>query len=283
MSAPAAPVERLDVDVGDGLQLHVARCGAGTPLLLLHGFTGSGETWMPLREPLGAGRTLLMVDLPGHGRSSVPADPPRCALPRLADDLALLLDRLGHERVAVLGYSLGGRAALHFALRHSGRVSALVLESASPGITDPAERLARVRADEALADEIERNGVESFVERWERLPLWASHASLPPAVRAAQRALRLRNRAEGLACSLRGAGAGAEPPVLDRLHALDVPALLVAGALDAKYVALGRELERALPHARLAVVPEAGHAVHLERPTAFAAEVTAFLDAVPLR
>ena len=270
-----------EIDVGDGLRLHVTRAGDGLPLVLLHGFTGSSETWDSLQRALASDAGAIAVDLTGHGRSGTPEDPARYALPRLADDLACVLDALSLHRAVVLGYSLGGRAALHLALRHPERVAALVLESASPGLVDPAERAARRAADAALADAIERDGVAAFVERWERLPLWASQATLPAETRAGLRAQRLRNHPRGLANSLRGAGAGVEPPVHERLGALDVPTLLIAGALDAKYVAIAESLERIMPRARGVVVPGAGHAVHLERPAAFAAAVRAFLTAVP--
>jgi 2-succinyl-6-hydroxy-2,4-cyclohexadiene-1-carboxylate synthase len=270
------------VAVGDGLWLHVARSLSGSgsraepPVVLLHGFTGSGETWGPLAATLH-GYATIAVDLAGHGRSDAPADPARYALTRFADDLHRLLDTLGVERAALLGYSMGARAALQFALAHPERLSALLLESASPGLASPEERAARVAADAALADAIEREGVESFVDRWERLPLWASQGALPASVRAALRAQRLTNRATGLANSLRGAGAGAVPPLLGRLHALRMPTLLVAGALDEKYVEYARAMAGVLPDATVEIVAGAGHAVHLERPEALAAAVRRFL------
>jgi pimeloyl-ACP methyl ester carboxylesterase len=113
------------------------------------------------------------------------------------------------------------------------------------------------------------------------LPLWGSQAALPEQVRAKLRAQRLRNSARGLANSLRGAGAGADPSMLGRLGALDIPTLLIAGEVDAKYLALGRRLEASMPRARLAAVPDAGHNVHLERPARFAELVTAFLGGIP--
>ncbi len=303
-SGPTTDARRVDdVDVGDGLALRVSyddapydtwSDGGPPPLLLLHGFTGALDAWdalrlalrLALREPRGplgeggrltAVRATIAVDLPGHGASGAPADPARYALDRTADDLARVLDALGAPRAAVLGYSFGGRAALRFALRHPGRVDALVLESASPGIADPAERAARAAADAALADAIERDGVAAFVDRWERLPLWASQAALPEAARTRLRRQRLANHARGLANSLRGAGAGADPPVLPALGALRAPTLVIAGALDAKYVALGETMAAAIPGARLAVVAGAGHAVHLERPAVFAEAVGEFL------
>ena len=272
--------EARDVDVGDGLRLHVTCSGTGPPLALLHGFTGSGATWESLRGALDARHTIIAIDLPGHGRSAAPDDPARYALDRFADDLVTVLDALGMDRIALLGYSLGGRAALRFALRHPSRIAALIVESASPGIADAAERSSRRAADDALAETIERDGVESFVAWWERLPLWASQASLPEAARARLHGQRLDNRPRGLANSLRGAGAGVDPPVFDRLATLDVPALIIAGAVDEKYVAGGQQMATALRAAHLAIVPDVGHATHLERPDAFAALVSGFLDRV---
>lgn len=266
-----------DVDVGDGLALHVERDGSGPPLLLLHGFTGSTITWSALRAALRDRFELLVVDLPGHGRSSAPPDPARYSLPRTADDLARVLDALDVARAAVLGYSMGGRVALQLALAHPDRIGALVLESTSPGISDRAERAARLAADAALASSIERGGIEAFVDRWEKLPLWASQHALGPVARARLRAERMAQRSEGLAQSLRGAGAGVERPVLDRLGALTMPVLVIAGALDAKYVALAHAMSERLPDARVEIVADAGHAVHLERPDAFAALVRGFL------
>jgi 2-succinyl-6-hydroxy-2,4-cyclohexadiene-1-carboxylate synthase len=152
-----------------------------------------------------------------------------------------------------------------------------VLESASPGIDDAAERARRAASDAGLAGSIERGGVPAFVDAWEQLPLWASQRALPASARAALRAERLAQRAAGLANSLRGAGAGAEPSVLEQLSALAMPTLVVAGALDAKYVALAHQMAAAIPQAQLAIVPDAGHAVHLERPAELAVLVGRFL------
>jgi 2-succinyl-6-hydroxy-2,4-cyclohexadiene-1-carboxylate synthase len=268
----------------DGFTLHVVRSGTGPPLVLLHGFTGSAGIWDNLRAPLSEGFSTFAIDLPGHGRSGTPADPERLALSRFANDLRDVLDLLGIGRVALLGYSLGGRAALGFALKHTSRVAALILESTSPGMADPGERAARVASDMALADTIEREGVPAFVDRWERLPLWASQATtLSPEERASLRSQRMANHALGLANSLRGAGAGADLPVTDRLGELELPVLLIAGAMDQKYVALSRAMETAMGDARLAIVNGAGHIVHAEQPEEFRKLVSLFLDDVRSR
>lgn len=261
----------------NGIRLHVERGGDGPPLLLLHGFTGSAATWEPLLPALQARFHTVAPDLIGHGRSDAPADPARYAMDRCVADLVALLDALDIARAAVLGYSMGGRTALHLALAAPERVSALVLEGASPGIADPAERAARVASDAALADRIEREGLHAFVDAWERLPLFASQQRLPEETRARLRAQRLSHTPRGLANSLRGMGAGAMPPVHDRLSEIAVPVLLIAGELDGKYVEISRAMAGTLPQARITIIPDAGHAPHLEQPEAFTQAVLRFL------
>ena len=252
----------------------------GPVLLLLHGFTGSGATWSPHLEAW-PGFTTVAVDLLGHGASDCPADPRRYRMESCLEDLVALLDRLEVRRAAVLGYSMGGRVALRLALHAPERVRALVLESASPGIEDATEREARVRSDGKLAGAIERDGVAAFVDRWQALPLFASQARLPVAVRDELRRQRLRNDPRGLSGSLRGLGAGRQKPVLAQMGGILVPVLAMAGALDDKYCALARRMASALPCARTLIVPDAGHAVHLERPHIFAEAVRGFLDECP--
>src|SRR5690606_19116726 len=116
-------------------------------------------------------------------------------------------------------------------------VRGLVLVSATGGIDDDAERTARRRSDDALADRIEAIGVDAFLDEWLAQPLFAT---LDEA--AAGREERRANTAAGLASSLRLAGSGTQMPLWDRLRTLDVPTLVVAGALDPKFVALGERL-----------------------------------------
>jgi len=244
--------------------------GSGPAALLLHGFTGSKKSWSAL-FPLLEGRfRLLAVDLPGHGESGAPASPQRYRMEEVAADLAELVRELAGEPVHLLGYSMGGRLALFFALQYPELVRSLALESASPGLEGEAEREARRAADEALAERIEAQGVEAFVAEWERLPLFASQASLPEEVRRALRIQRLRNRPEGLVGSLRGMGTGAQPSLWGRLPELRPRTLLVAGTLDEKFSALNRRMAEAIPAARPELVPGAGHSVHLERPLEYA-------------
>jgi len=267
----------MSVVGASGVDFHVEDYGNGPPLVLLHGFTGSTASWAPVSRDLARDHRVIAIDLIGHGASSAPSDPSRYAFGRALQDLAEVTARLGVARASWLGYSMGGRLALGMALDYPDRVSSLLLVSAIAGIQDEHERHQRAEADELMARRIEEAGVEAFVEEWERLPIWESQRMLPDEVSRAQREIRLGNRAVGLANSLRGMGQGTQPSYWERLSNFEVPVLMMAGALDRKFVGIAGQMGVRIADATLSVVPSAGHAVHLERPGEFIEDVRAFL------
>lgn len=204
-----------------------------------------GDAWDPVAERLGERYPSVLLDR--------------------ADDSA-------PEGAVVVGYSMGGRLALHAALAQPGRWRALVLVGVSAGGPDPA---ARRTADEELAAWIERSPIEEVVGRWEAQPLFATQ---PPELVAAQRPGRLSHDPKHLASLLRTAGQGALPPVWERLSELDLAVLCIAGALDEPYVAAGRRMASLLPRGTVRTIPGTGHAPQLEAPDAVAGELRAFLD-----
>lgn len=256
--------------------------GDGPPLVLLHGFTGSSSAWGGLARRLAERRRVIAFDLPGHGASPAPRDPAQAGLPQVADALVRALASLEVRDADWVGYSLGARTALHVAVAHPGVVRSLVLEGGSPGIADSVERAARAEADARLADSIERDGLERFVDAWLAQPLFATQARLPDDVRARERARRMRGNATGYASSLRAMGTGTQEPLWQRLPQIRARTLLVAGALDVKYCAIAQAMAASLRDAQVAIVPGAGHAVHLERPDAWLGEVEPFLDGARL-
>ena len=264
--------------VVDELRWEVRVRGAGIPLLLLHGFTGRGSSWGAHATALARRFRLIVVDLPGHGRTGISPDPARVSVERTADDLAAILRREDWTPAHVLGYSLGARVALRLAVTHPDAVRRLVLESPSAGLATEVERRARHAADEDRAHRLERDGIEAFVDEWEREPVFASYAGLPTARAARLRAERLRNRPAGLAASLRCAGQGSMEPLHDRLADVRTPTLVITGSLDPIGLARAESVAAGIPGARLETVPGAGHTPHLETPRVFRHLVTAFLQ-----
>ncbi|HEY6421135.1 MAG TPA: 2-succinyl-6-hydroxy-2,4-cyclohexadiene-1-carboxylate synthase [Candidatus Binataceae bacterium] len=249
------------------------------PVVLLHGFTGSKDSWRDLREELSRDRRVISIDLPGHGGTRVGGEVENYSIGGAAAMvIALLTNVRGIPSFSLVGYSMGGRLALFIALEYGAHINRLVLESASPGISDPDERASRRQADEELAAFAESAGIEAFVSRWESLPLFESLATLPPDRMRRLRQQRLACSAEELARSLRGMGTGAQPWLGDELSKLSMPVLAIAGALDSKFASIGRHLGLQVRRARFEVIGGAGHLPHLERPTEFNRVVADFLD-----
>ncbi len=253
----------------------------GRPIVLLHGFTGSAAAWRSLVvAALTRRRRLLLVDLPGHGKSGLrPGSPGGWSMERTADELTRLLDRLNIERADWIGYSMGGRVVLAVAVLQPARIRRLVLESASPGLRTTRERLIRLKKDHDLAREIRARGMEWFVSFWLDQPLFATQKALPVAVQEESRRQRLLNSPAALDKALRTLGAGAQPSFWDDLAGVTAPTLLLTGDQDEKFESIAREMRRALPNARHRSVRGAGHAVHLEAPREWIGAVVPFLEA----
>jgi 2-succinyl-6-hydroxy-2,4-cyclohexadiene-1-carboxylate synthase len=260
----------------NGIYLNVEVTGEGPILLLLHGFTRDHRAWEPVL-PCLEGYRAVRVDLIGHGKSDVPPDPSRYTMARAVEDLEALLHHLHIDTFGLIGYSLGGRVALHLALEAVDRMWAAVFESASPGIEDPVARNARVESDERLAQSIAADSIEAFTDRWQAQPLFASQSSLPASVLDAQKQQRLENSPDGLANSLRGMGAGTQDYLLPRLHTIQAPSLFLAGILDERYAAAAPIMASTVPGAEFAIIEGAGHTTHLEQPEAWGRLVTGFL------
>jgi 2-succinyl-6-hydroxy-2,4-cyclohexadiene-1-carboxylate synthase len=263
-----------------GVDLHLLREGNGSPVVILHGFTGSSASMAGVSSGLCDRYTTLRIDLIGHGRSDAPRKTSDYAFERCVDQVAAVISTLATAPVHLIGYSLGGRVALGLCAQHPDSVRSATLIGARAGIAAEEARSQRVRADEELADRIERDGIEKFVDDWMSLPLFASQARLGAEQLAAARRQRLQNRPRGLANSLRGMGAGAQPALAGKLRGFTAPVRLIVGAEDAKFHELAVELARDLPRARVETIPEAGHAAHLENPAAFLEVVRDFLAEV---
>jgi 2-succinyl-6-hydroxy-2,4-cyclohexadiene-1-carboxylate synthase len=237
-----------------------------TTVVLLHGFAGTGRAWDPVMKRLDRERyTPLAPDLRGHGAA-------RAARP--VSFAGCVEDVLGAApaRFVLCGYSMGGRIALHVALAAPARVERLVLVATTAGIEDEAARAARREDDERLAAFADGASIERFADRWAEQPVFAG---TPADAARIWRADLLRNDPRALAAALRGIGSGAMAPLWARLGELAMPATVLVGARDAKFVALGERLAAALPRGELVAVPAAGHGLPREAPDAVVAALGA--------
>ena len=236
------PARSIDVN---GTKLSYEEHGKGIPLMLIHGGLGSSAVWKPLIPELPDGFRVITPDSRGHGRSTNPAG--QLSYARIADDVAALIAALGLIRPVVGGWSDGGQATLELASRHPGVAAALIVGAAYPdfagtGLRDAHRTL--LGADDAGAPDLERldaqlgddAGVIKSLHpggprQWRALvqqtaPMWLDYAGLAP----------------------------------DELRAIETPTLVLAGDRDELIpLDLSVSLYRALPHAELAVCPQADH------------------------
>jgi 2-succinyl-6-hydroxy-2,4-cyclohexadiene-1-carboxylate synthase len=244
--------------------LHAEREGTGPTIVLVHGFTQTRRCWGPVAQDLATDHEVVRVDAPGHGRSSE-------VMAGLRTGGRLIADEGGDA--TYLGYSMGARFCLHLALGNPELVRGLVLVGGTAGIEDDDERAARRAQDLGMAALLRERGVLDFMDDWLAQPLFAG---LPE--EQAFRVERMENTVEGLTSSLEQAGTGSQDPTWDRLGRLDMPVLVVAGARDAKFAALAERMAGCIgANATLALVPDAGHAAHLEQPDAFLAVLRPWL------
>jgi 2-succinyl-6-hydroxy-2,4-cyclohexadiene-1-carboxylate synthase len=227
-------------------------------VLFIPGFMQRGDAWRPVAELLPERYPSTMLDHREH------------SLQGRLDEIAAAAE----EGAVLVGYSLGGRLALRAVLREPGRYAGLVMVGATAGIDEPAVRSARAEADERLAGWMESAPIEDVVAIWERQPLFADQSET---LVEAQRPGRLSQDPAGLAMLLRTAGQGVLEPVWHELVTLELPVLAIAGARDEGYGAAAQRIADVAPSGRAAIVEDAGHAVHLQRPERVAELIEGFL------
>ncbi|EAE8347767.1 2-succinyl-6-hydroxy-2,4-cyclohexadiene-1-carboxylate synthase [Listeria monocytogenes] len=265
---------------GRPYHLTTAISGEKPALLMLHGFTGTSETFQDSISWLEECFNIIAPDLLGHGKTASPEEIAPYAMESICEDLAEILHQLNISRCFVLGYSMGGRVATAFAATYPEMVCGLILVSSSPGLEQADIRASRLEADNRLADWIEEEDMESFVDYWENLALFASQEVLSAEMKKRIRSERLSQNSHGLAMSLRGMGTGKQPSYWNHLANFTFPVLLITGALDEKFEKIAQEMQLLLPNSTHVSVQEAGHAVYLEQPNIFSSQLTYWLEVI---
>lgn len=249
--------------------------GEGPPLVLLHGFTGTKETWRSFIDATKGRYRILTIDLPGHGHTVAKQ---KVTMEQFVKDLYDLTREVQFDRFHLLGYSLGGRTALTYAMHYPHTIRSLVLESASPGLKTEEERKKRIAWDKQLAEMIIEKGLKQFVAYWENIPLFASQKRLDKSMKKAVREERLSHSAIGLAQSLLGMGTGKQKPWWNELDSIQFPLLLLVGSLDEKFIRINEQMAHKIETSTMQIVADAGHTIHIEQKEAFANIVMNYMD-----
>ena len=260
----------------NGISYNVEQEGEGFPLVMLHGFTGDCRTWQPFYTQWSKKYKLIAIDIVGHGKTDSPGNIERYDMLSVSHDLKKILDQLEIKKADVLGYSMGGRLALSFAVQYPESLRKLILESSSPGLATEEERGSRRTQDEKLASFIQENGIEKFVQYWENIPLFSTQKNLPLQKQVAVKKQRLQNSVIGLSNSLIGMGTGAQPSWWQDLPDIKAETLLITGELDQKFCSIAERMKKKLNNVTWIKVENCGHAIHVENPEKFGTIVNEF-------
>lgn len=244
----------------NGIQIAYTDERAGLPLLFIHGFPFSRGVWSHQVEAFKSRHRVIAPDLRGFGESPPCAGP--MAMSQFAEDIAALIHHLGVGPVILAGHSMGGYIALAFAKHHPGLLRGLVLVGTKAG-GDSAE-VAKGRR--AMAEAVRLKGISVVVEAMAPKMLSASNRDVSLA--AAVRGFMTSASPQGVMGALHGMAD--RPDVSGWLGEIRVPTLVITGADDTVIPPSESEaLAKAIPEARLSLIPQAGHLVAWEQPEAF--------------
>ncbi len=231
---------------------------APLPTVLLHGFLGQPADWAPVQAALGPALHIRVPLLPGHGAVAPP------------DEDAFIAAQAALGPCRLVGYSLGGRIALRWALEYPQQVRSLALVSASPGLEDESARAERRARDAAWAALLRAGDREAFLHAWYGQPVFAALRAKKFLLADVMRR-RARSPLADLAAVVERMSPGRIPSLWSRLGELTMPVLQVAGADDPAYGEIAGRAARLSPRGSARSIPGSGHAVPEEQPAALAA------------
>ena len=253
-----------------------------TFVFLLHGFTGSTNDWKEIIPLLSNNFSYVAIDLIGHGKSDAPNELEHYKTPSMIAQLDDIFRHFTKERFILMGYSMGGRAALSYAAQYPDKLSGLILESTSAGIVDEKLRNERILHDEQVIEIIEKKSLEEFFKFWMSQDLFSTLKSIPEEKLSKAKAAKLRNNKIGLINSLGGFGTGVMLPLHDKLDYIKCKTLLITGEMDSKFSNINRELREKIINSRHEIVKDSGHIVHFEKPEEFVKVVNGHLTGVKM-
>ena len=258
----------------ENIKYNIEIKGEGKPIICLHGFSENLSTWEFLKLN---GYQLILIDIIGHGKSDKPSHRKCYSLKVILKHLNKIISKLALKKYSMLGYSMGGRIALAYALTYPKEIHKLILESASYGEGGFLNRLKRGRNDLKLAKSIQKNGIEWFNQYWGDLRIFKSQRSLPRSVINEINKRRLANSTTALSNTLKGTGQGKFPCLKNQIVKLSIPILYISGEYDKKYQAVGRNFEKLNAKVKHIVINGCGHNTHIENPEEYMKVLSEFL------
>jgi 2-succinyl-6-hydroxy-2,4-cyclohexadiene-1-carboxylate synthase len=238
-------------------------------VLFLHGFTGCAEDWLPVFEQMPDKYNYIAMDIVGHGKSDAPGSQLSYNVESIISQIKFVKDHLTAKKIFLLGYSMGGRIALSYASAYPEDLKGLILESASAGIKNDAERQKRYEEDLKLAEFIETHTLEEFIEVWSDQELFNTQRRFSNDKLKKIKKKKASGSKIGYANSLKGFSTGIMPPVHDKLKKIPLKVLLITGDLDSKFTGINARLAKRFFKAKHKIVRNSGHNTHLEETKRF--------------
>ena len=249
-------------------------------LFLLHGFTGSSADWENVAFLFDSKFNIYAIDLIGHGKSESPSDISLYNVESQTDQVKSIIEKLKGEKNVLIGYSMGGRLSLAFALKFPELLNGLILESSSAGISNEQEREKRKETDFQLADMILNKPIQDFITSWMDQELFGTLKRFSNSKIDQIKKEKYKNNRTGISNSLRGFSTGVMPHYGNQLKSLNIPVLLLSGQLDSKYTKINSGLQKKFSKAKHSVIKTSGHNTHLEEPQNFIHVVNKFLQKI---
>jgi pimeloyl-ACP methyl ester carboxylesterase len=241
------------------VRIHSEVTGEGPAVLLTHGFAASSHMFATTAPALATDHTVIVWDMPGHGRSEASDDTTEYSVPRFVDEMLHLVDEAGAERAVFLGHSLGGYLSLELVLAHPDRARGLVLVDTGPGYRNDQARDGWNRMATRYAEDLETKGLAG-VPGGEELSA-SAHSS-----------------ATGLAIGARQVLTQQDSHVIDGLPSIEVPTLVVVGDEDEPFLKGSHYMASKIPNATIAVIQGSGHAPPVSHSDEFNTVLRTFLE-----
>lgn len=265
----------------DGVRLHYEETGSGRPLVFVHEFAGDHRSWEPQVRHFSRRYRCITYAARGYPPSDIPKEASSYGQTRAVSDLLSIADAADVERAHIVGNSMGGFCALHFALAHPERALGVVVCGCGYG-SHPDKQASFQQESNRIASSFEKQGAEATSAWYGNGPSRLQYKAKDPRGHAEH--VRMLAEHDSLGSALTMRSVQMHRPSLhemeDELAVLNVPTLLVVGDEDDGSLDTTLMLKRTLPRAGLCVLPKTGHLTNLEEPGLFNQSLETFFSQV---